>query len=194
MHIFLTSSSWMRKCLLLLSKPCMFLLTLRIILNMIQMTGKECMDWLCRKYILFPISETPNKLLKLEIKCMYLSYHVDILRSTCKFTCLLWNLYAVQEAIERDMIQQAGSKLGKECVKAVYCLPVYLTSMQSISYKMPGWMNHKLESRLPGEISITSDMKMTPPIWQKERGTKESLDEGERTECKSWLKTQHSEN
>ena len=56
------------------------------------------------------------------------------------------------------------------------------------------WMNHKLELRLPGEISITSDMKMTPPIWQKERGTKESLDEGERTECKSWLKTQHSEN
>ena len=79
----------------------MFLLILRIILNMIQMTGKDCMDWLCIKYILFPISETQNNLLKLEIKCMYLSYHVDTLRSTCKFTCLLGNLYAVQEAIVR---------------------------------------------------------------------------------------------
>ena len=58
-------------------------------------------------------------------------------------------------------------KLGKEYVKAVYCHPAYLTSMQSTSCEMLGWMKHKLESRLLGEISITSDMQMTPPLWQK---------------------------
>ena len=60
--------------------------------------------------------------------------------------------------------QQTGSKSGKEYVKAVYCHPADLTYMQS---KMLGWMKHKLESRLLGEISITSDMQMTPPFWQK---------------------------
>ena len=63
--------------------------------------------------------------------------------------------------------QQTGSKSGKEYVKAVYCHPAYLTYMQSTSYKMLGWMKHKLESRLLGEIWITSDMQMTPPLWQK---------------------------
>ena len=73
-------------------------------------------------------------------------------------TCLLRNLYAGQEAkLELDMEQQTGSKLGKEYVKAVYRHPAYLTYMQSTSYEMPGWMKHKLESRFPGEISITSD-------------------------------------
>ena len=81
--------------------------------------------------------------------------------------CLLRNLYAGQEAIEPDMEQQTGSKLGKKYVKAVYCHPAYLMSMHSISSEMAGWMKHKLESRLPGEISITSDMQMTPPLWQK---------------------------
>ena len=69
--------------------------------------------------------------------------------------------------LEPDMEQWAGSKLEKEYVKAVYCHPAYLTHMQSTSREMPGWMNHKLESRLPGEISITSEMQMTPPRWQK---------------------------
>ena len=78
------------------------------------------------------------------------------------------------------MEQQTGSKLGKEYVKAVHCHPAYLTSMQSMSCKMPGWMKHKLESRLLGEISITSDMQMTPPLWQKQRGTEETLEESER--------------
>ena len=59
------------------------------------------------------------------------------------------------------------SKLGKEYVKAVYHHPAYLTYMQSTSCEMAGWMKHKLESRLPGEISITSDMQITPPLWQK---------------------------
>ena len=62
------------------------------------------------------------------------------------------------------MEQQTGSKLGKEKVKAVYCHPAYLTYMQSTSRELPGWMKHKLESRLLGEMSITSDMQMTPPL------------------------------
>ena len=82
-------------------------------------------------------------------------------------TCLLRNLYADQEATVRTDVEQTGSKLGKKYVKAVYCPPTYLTYMQSTSCKMPGWMKHKLESRLPGEIPITSDMQITPPLWQK---------------------------
>ena len=65
------------------------------------------------------------------------------------------------------MEQCTGSKLGKEYVKAVYCHPAYVTSMQSTACEIAGWMKHKLESRLPGEIAITSDMQMTPPLWQK---------------------------
>ena len=72
-----------------------------------------------------------------------------------------------KQQLEPDMEQWIGSKLGKEYVKAVYCYFAYLTYMQSTSFKMPGWMKHKLESRFPGEISITSDMQMTPPLWQK---------------------------
>ena len=86
-------------------------------------------------------------------------------------TCLLRNLYAGQKAIVRmDMEQQTGSKSGKDCVKSVYCHPAYhshLTNMQSISCKIPGWVKHKLESRLPAEISIISDKPMTSPLWQK---------------------------
>ena len=69
--------------------------------------------------------------------------------------------------LEPDMEKQTGSKLGKVYVKAVYCHPAYLTYMQSTSCKMPDWMKHKLESRLQGEISVTSDTQMTPPLWQK---------------------------
>ena len=72
-----------------------------------------------------------------------------------------------KQQLELDMEQQTGSKLGKEYVKTVYCHPAYLTHMPSTLCEMPGWMKHKLESRLPGEISITSDMQMTPPLWQK---------------------------
>ena len=72
-----------------------------------------------------------------------------------------------KQQLEPDMEQQTSSKLGKEYVKAVYCHPVYLTYMQSTSCEMLAKMKHKLESRLPGEISITSDMQMTPPLWQK---------------------------
>ena len=72
-----------------------------------------------------------------------------------------------KQQLELDMEQQTGSKSGKEYVKAVYCHPAYLTYMHSTSYKIPGWMKHKLESRLLGEISITSNMQMTLPLWQK---------------------------
>ena len=63
-----------------------------------------------------------------------------------------------KQKLERDMEQQTGSKLGKEYIKAVYCHLTYLTCMQSTFCEMLGWMKHKVESRLPGEISITSDM------------------------------------
>ena len=81
-------------------------------------------------------------------------------------TCLLKNLYAGQEATVRtghgttDWFQ-----IRKGVIKAVYCHPAYITYMQSTSCKMQGWMKHMLKSRLPGEISITSDMHMTPPLW-----------------------------
>ena len=64
-----------------------------------------------------------------------------------------------EQQLEPNMEQKTGSKLGKEYVKAVYCHPAYLTYMQSTSYEMWDWMKHKLESRLPGEISVTSDMQ-----------------------------------
>ena len=70
-----------------------------------------------------------------------------------------------KQQLEPDMEQQTASKLGKEYIKAVYCHPAYLTYMQSTLCKMSGWMKHKLESRLLGETSVTSDM--TPPLWQK---------------------------
>ena len=69
------------------------------------------------------------------------------------------------------MEQHTGSKLGKEYVKAVYCHPAYLTYKQSTSLETLGWMKHKLESRLLGDISITSDMQRTPPLCQKAKKT-----------------------
>ena len=71
-----------------------------------------------------------------------------------------------KQQLELDTEQQTGSKLGKEYIKTAYCHPAYLTYMLSISCETWGWMNHKLKSRLLGEI-ITSDMQMTPPLWQK---------------------------
>ena len=83
------------------------------------------------------------------------------------FTCLQRNLYASQEETELDMQQWTGSKLGKEYVKIESHHPTYLTLMQITLCKVPGWMKHKLDSRLQGEISITSKMQMTPLLWQK---------------------------
>ena len=72
-----------------------------------------------------------------------------------------------KQQLKLDIEKWTGSKLGKKYIKTVYCHPACLTYMQSTSCKMPGWMKHKLESRLLGEISITSDMQMTPPLLQK---------------------------
>ena len=80
-----------------------------------------------------------------------------------------------KQQLEPDMEQWTGSKLGKEYDKAVYCYPAHLTYIQSTSWEMLGWKKHKLESRLLGEISITSDMQMTPPLWQSEEELKSLL-------------------
>ena len=104
-------------------------------------------------------------------------------------TCLLRNLYAGQEATVRT---GHGTTDWFQIRKGVHqgCI----VTLQSTSWETLGWMKPRLESRLPGEISITSDMQMTPPLWQKWRRTKEPLDESERGEWKIWLKAQHSEN
>ena len=110
-------------------------------------------------------------------------------------TCLLGNLHAGQEATVRigpgttDWFQ-----IGKGVCQGCISSPSLFNYMQSKSRETLGWMKHKLESWLPGEISITSDMQMTPPLWQKVKRTKEPLDKSERGEWKSWLKAQHSEN
>ena len=72
-----------------------------------------------------------------------------------------------KQQLELDMEQQTGSKLGKEYIKAVNCHPAYLTYMQSTSCEILDWIKHKLESRFPGDMSITSDVHMTTPLWQK---------------------------
>ena len=82
-------------------------------------------------------------------------------------THLLRNLYAGQEATVRTGHGTDWFQIAKRVLKAVYCHPAYLTFMQSTSRETLGWMKHKLESRSPGEISVTSDMQMTPPLWQK---------------------------
>ena len=72
-----------------------------------------------------------------------------------------------KQQLELDMEQQTASKVGEEYIKAVYCHPTYLTYVQNTSCEMLGWMKHKLESRLPGEILKNTDTQMTPPLWKK---------------------------
>ena len=93
-----------------------------------------------------------------------------------------------KQQLELDMEQQTGSKSGKEYIKAMYCHPAYLTSVQSTSCEMLGWMNLKLESRLP------LIWRWHHPYVRKWRRTKEPLNESERVEWKSKHKTQHSKN
>ena len=93
-----------------------------------------------------------------------------------------------KEQLEMDKEQQTGSELGKEYIKAVYCHPAYLTYMQSTSCEISDWIKHKLESRLPGEISITLICRWHHPYGRKQRRTKEPLDESERGEWKVGLK------
>ena len=81
----------------------------------------------------------------------------------------------MKQQLEPNMEQHTGSKLGKEYLKAVYCHPAYVTYMQSTSCEMSGWMKHKLESRLAGEIWITSDMQMTPSLMAESKEELKSL-------------------
>ena len=90
------------------------------------------------------------------------------------------------------MEQWTGSKSGKQYAKAIYCHPAYLTYMQSTSCEMPDWMKHKLESRLQGEISITSDD--TTLMASSKEELKSLLMKVKEESEKSWLKTQHSQN
>ena len=105
-------------------------------------------------------------------------------------------MYAGQEEIVRIGHGIVDcSELGKEYVKAVYSHPAYLTYMQSTSLEMPGWINHKLESRLLGKnVNNLRYADDTSLMKRKQRGTKEPLDEGKRKERKRWLKTQYSKN
>ena len=137
------------------------------------------LHWLCKKPL---ICIDHNKLWKI-FKEMGMPDPVS---------CRLRNLYVGQEATVRTLHGKIDwFKIG-EGVQQGCILSPYLTSMQSTSGKMLGCMNHKLKSRLLGEISTTSDMQMIPLNGRKWRGTKEPLDEGERGELKCWLKIQHS--
>ena len=98
-----------------------------------------------------------------------------------------------KQQLEPDMEQWTGSKLGKEYVKIVYCHTAYLTYMQSTSCEMLGWMKHKLESRLPGEISTTY-ADDTTLMAESEEELKSLLMRVKEESAKSWLKTQHSKN
>ena len=120
-----------------------------------------------------------GKIFSNHISDVGLKYHTTLPVSweTC--------MQAKKQQLKTDMEKWTSSKLGKEYIKAAYCHPAYLTYMQNISCEMLDWMNHKLESRLLGEVSITSDMQMTPPLDRKWRRTKEPLDESEREEWKS---------
>ena len=101
-----------------------------------------------------------------------------------------------KQQLELDMEQWAGSKLGNESVRAVQCHPAYLTSMQGTSCEMLDWMKHKLESRLPGETSITSDMQNDTTLMVESEEELKSLlmKVKEESEKKNWLETQHSKN
>ena len=101
-------------------------------------------------------------------------------------TCLLRNLCAGQEATVRTRHGTTDwFQIGKGVRQGCILSPTYLTYMQSRSWEMLGWMKHKLESRLPGEISVTSDMQMVPPLWRKWRGAQERLGVGKRGEGKA---------
>ena len=100
-----------------------------------------------------------NKLWKIRQEMGIPSYALPDSWETC--------MQVKKQQLKPDMEQRTGSKLGKEYVKAVYCHSAHLTYMHSTSCKILGWVKHKLESRLPGEMSVISDMQMTLPLWQK---------------------------
>ena len=93
-----------------------------------------------------------------------------------------------KQQLEPDIVQLTGSKLGKEYFKAEHCHLAYLTCMQNTSSEMPGRMKHKMDSRLQGKLSLTSDMQVTPLLGRRQRGAKEPIDESEKGERKADLK------
>ena len=128
--------------------------------------------WIIEKAKEFQKTSTSDSLTMLKPLTTWITKNWKILQQLGipgHLTCLLRNLYAGQEATELDMEQWSDSKLRKEYIKAVSCHPAYLTSMQSASCEMLGQMKLKVESRLQGEISITSYTQMTPPLRQKEK-------------------------
>ena len=110
-----------------------------------------------------------QKVKSLEVNCSYQNFVLGFVKMNQTTLPASWEIcmQVKKQQLEPNMEQWTGSKLGKEYVKAVYCHLAHLTYMQIASCKTLGWMKHKLESRLQGEISITSDMQMTPPLWQK---------------------------
>ena len=136
-------------------------------------------------------------------------YHPTISSSVIPFSSCPQSLPASGSFQMSQLFASGGQSIGisastsvlpinsqgwKEYVKAVYFHPAYLTYRQSTSWEMPGWMKHKLESILPGEISITLDMQRTPPLWQNiTKNLRASWWKWKRR-VKSWLKGQHSEN
>ena len=114
-------------------------------------------DWLTTLKPFFVLITTNWKILKK----IGIPDHLTTSWETC--------MQVKKQQLELDVEQQPGSKSGKDYVKALNCHPAYFTYMQSTSCEMPDWMKHKLESRLPGEISTSSDVQMTPPLWQKEK-------------------------
>ena len=126
-----------------------------------------------------------NKLWKI-LKEMGIPDHLTCLWETC--------MQDKKQQLEPYMEQRTGSKLGKEYIKAIYCHPAYLTYMQSTSWEMPGRLKHKLESRLPGEIPITSDMQMTPLMAESKEELKSLLMKVKEESEKAGLKLSISKN
>ena len=111
------------------------------------------------------------------------------MRMSDHLTCLLRNLYAGQEATVRTGHGKTDwFQIGKGVCQDYILLPAYLTYMQSTSWEMLGWMNHKLESRFLGEMSITSDMQMTPPLWQKVKKNERASWWKWKRRVRKWLK------
>ena len=130
------------------------------------------MSWIIEKAREFRKKSTSISMTRLKTLIVWITINCGIFLKRWEYQTTLaasWEscMQDKKQQLERNMEQQTGSKLGKEYVKAVYCHHVYLTSMQSTSCEMPGWMKHKLESSLLGEISVTSDMQMTPPLLQE---------------------------
>ena len=128
--------------------------------------------WIVKKAREIQKTSTPTLLTKPKPLTGWITTHCGKLVKRWEYQTTLsasWEtcMHVKKQQLILDMEQQTGFKLGKEYIKAVYCHPAYLTYIQSTSWETLGWRKHKLESRLTGEISITSNVQMTPHLWQK---------------------------